>query len=237
MKSVTRVTHVSRRWALSGLSASMAVAGFGKVTYAEGAGESNEPPSSSHNIDKTPPKKKSKKISVIYTQKNLKNVKDKDLKTAIRGNSQGHSIVIEGFSKRMSSVIFELILVHRRNALKVIGYMGTLTAQKDRRDTLKFWRELWAEELDYLIGIRDNSKKIDPNNPELAQAKRMVELATIWLKSPMEGVLKKPQKKKPAKKKSLKNAPKKTDSNAVTDFFTNLTGTEAPQNEEVAGSR
>lgn len=232
MRPIPQVTHVTRRWLLSSLSASLTLFGSGGMTYADGGGESSEElPSSSRNIDKNPPKKKSKKLSVIYTQKNLKNVRDKDLKTAIRGNKQGHTIVIEGFSKKMSSVIFELILLDRKAALRAINLMLGLRTRKFRRETLLDW--LINAGIDYTIleRKRDRKKEIDPNNPDLRRALRISELINEWFENPMEGLLKAPPKK------DHKNKPKNSDTNAVTNFFTNLTGTEAPKNEDKAGSR
>lgn len=236
MGQVPQIIHVTRRWLLSGLSASLAMVSSHGAANAEGGGGSDERPSSSHNIDKNPPKKRSKKISVIYTQKNLKNVKDRDLRTAIRGNKEGHSIVIEGFSKKMSSVIFEMMLVWRETTLTHFNHLTKLRTKKSRKRRLEHWLVLAEDRVSVLEHIARSQESIDPNNPELRRVKRMSELIRIWYRNPMEGALNKPQKK-PAKKTPQKNTPKKSDTNAVTDFFTKLTGKEAPQNEEAAGSR
>lgn len=236
MKRVTHVTDVSRRWVLSGLSAYLAMAGSVRMTHAEGKDETNERPPSSYNIDKTPPKRKSKKISVIYTQKNLKKVSAKDLRTAIRGNKEGHSIVIEGFSKKMSSIIFEMMLVWRENTLTYFYDMQKLKTKKSRKRHLEHWLVLAKDRVSVLEHQARKQEAIDIDNPELRRVKRMSELIRVWYLNPMEGVLNKPQKK-PAKKQLQKKTSQKRDSNAVTDFFTKLTGKEAPQNEETAGSR
>jgi len=231
MRSTSQQTHVTRQWLLSRLGASLTLIGSAGQTFAEGREKTENLPSSSRAIDNTPPKRKSKKLDVIYTQRNLKNVKEKDLKTAIRANKQGHNVVIEGFSKSMSSIIFESMLADKSYTLQFINGMAKVKKKSERRKRLKLYMEGTEAEIRHeLIDFKRLERILFDDDPFMIRIKQMQKLLRIWEQSPMEGSSNKVQKNKPAKKK-----PKKTSGNVVTDFFTNLTGTEAPKSEDKAG--
>ncbi len=179
----------TRRWLISGIGVSLMGSLTGQA-LAGGGGREPEPRSSSSTkeINNKTPKTKAKKLNVIYTQQNLRKIKDKDLKTAIRGNKEGHNIVIEGYSKRMSSVIFELMLLDRDRTLAIVAQLGA-TEKREYRKSVLFRAYTSAktdfDELDQgVIGI------LFENDPEVVKAKRWRDLIKTWYSRPMDGTKK-----------------------------------------------
>lgn len=133
-------------------------------------------------------KKKSRKVSVIYTQKNFHKISDKDLKTAIKGNKTGHNIVVEGFSKRMSSKLFEMALTDKKWIVKLMRDMRAKAKKEDREKILKFaW--FWNENA--LIDLEDDGvTTFFPKDPQLLKLKARKKFLKAWRAKPSEGTLK-----------------------------------------------
>lgn len=162
-----------------GLAALAGVAG-----HPAQAGGGREPePSTSHDIDTTP-KKTSKKLDVIYTQKYLKNVKTKDLRTALKANKTGHSVVVEGFSKSGSNMIFEMLLLDSKTTLKILNELKNKTKRADRRGVLNIHYENAHEGYAYWqneVGGREDAKE------GLQAIQDWLKLIRKWTRTPMEG--------------------------------------------------
>ncbi len=190
MSIVKQHPHVTRRWLLSGFGTSLTLAGGSVLTYANEGGHEPDPSlATTQNIDNSPPKKKQKKLNVVYTQKNLKRVKTKDIKTAIRANKQGHSVVIEGFSKKMSSKVFEMLLLNRKHTLTLIKALSTYTDRSTRKDLIRYSRT------GIITDRVEDSKLEDILFPD-KQKEQYVDLLIDWERRPKEGTIKPPKKKK-----------------------------------------
>lgn len=138
-----------------------------------------KPAGSSSNISNT----NKGKLNVLYTQDHLRKISRKDLETAVRANRQGHKVLIEGFDKKASTLIFEMIIEGGGLALDLINDMGNLKTKKDRKDRLV--QEIFRVEND--MDLLDKNDQIEKSIfDSLDRYRRTLQR---WARRPMQGLV------------------------------------------------
>ncbi|WP_371226317.1 hypothetical protein [Roseovarius sp. 2305UL8-3] len=130
---------------------------------------------------------KSRKLDVVYTQRNLRKVSNEDLRIALEANRKGQSVVVSGFSKRMSSNLFEMMLIDRQLTETLVNQLRRVDSVFSKGIVLKQVEENVTTEINTSQGQQATS--LFTQNDDLKDKKRYRKLLRYWVRNPQEGDL------------------------------------------------
>ncbi|QEW28340.1 hypothetical protein RIdsm_04170 [Roseovarius indicus] len=139
--------------------------------------------------------------NVIYRRSYVANIEEEDLRTAIERNRRGESIVVEGFSKRGSTRVFELLLLDRDRALRLLSQLDETSDRTERWTFIQRAASFASDEHDNLLAPEtdDLSVILFPDAPpsrsrveKINALNRFEGLLRGWMRHPMDGTLETP---------------------------------------------
>ncbi len=174
---------VTRRQMVGGAIAALTLPGAAR------AGEGGRDPKKKTSNGATSGTTSFSSPDVTYPQQSLRKLKRTDLQAALDANNRGKKIVIEGFDKKTSSLVFELLLSHRLLTIDLLKDLRRAKKPEDRRGIIQSEILRADDDLEMIEENRASYQSTKSFRAERKKQNRYLRLLRKWAQDPMQGSL------------------------------------------------